>query len=207
MNNILLQRRRFIKSSAFGLIGITAFGTASANGIVNKIEKSGVISNCDFFSNEMRIDGEVEKDNYFAEFDRHLENVKDKVENRETKMIFFDPDNGIEPRKAKPHRKKYIYESEIKKYFIDKQKTLLIYQHFAREKQIQFIKRKADQLMEITKAPKVYSFKTKNVVFFLAPYNGHDTEFEFERIIGEIKTSSWGTQIIPDVHQGCPKTI
>jgi hypothetical protein len=31
MNNSANQRRRFIKSSAFGLIGITAFGTASAN--------------------------------------------------------------------------------------------------------------------------------------------------------------------------------
>jgi hypothetical protein len=38
MNNILQQRRRFIKSSAFGLIGITAFGNASAHGVINKIE-------------------------------------------------------------------------------------------------------------------------------------------------------------------------
>ena len=38
MNNILQQRRRFIKSSAFGLIGITAFGNASAQGVINKIE-------------------------------------------------------------------------------------------------------------------------------------------------------------------------
>lgn len=32
MNNNLFQRRRFIRSSAFGLIGITAFGAASAQG-------------------------------------------------------------------------------------------------------------------------------------------------------------------------------
>jgi len=32
MNNITSQRRRFIKSSAFGLIGITAFGYSSAQG-------------------------------------------------------------------------------------------------------------------------------------------------------------------------------
>ena len=38
MNKILQQRRRFIKSSAFGLIGITAFGNASAHGVTNKIE-------------------------------------------------------------------------------------------------------------------------------------------------------------------------
>jgi hypothetical protein len=34
MNNIPSQRRRFIKSSAFGLIGITAFGYSSAQGTV-----------------------------------------------------------------------------------------------------------------------------------------------------------------------------
>ena len=38
MNNIHQQRRRFIKSSAFGLIGITAFGNANAQGVINKIE-------------------------------------------------------------------------------------------------------------------------------------------------------------------------
>ena len=32
------QRRRFIKSSAFGLIGITAFGNSSAQAMLNKIE-------------------------------------------------------------------------------------------------------------------------------------------------------------------------
>src|SRR6186997_254540 len=37
MDNIN-QRRRFIKSSVFGLIGITAFGNASAQGVINKIE-------------------------------------------------------------------------------------------------------------------------------------------------------------------------
>ena len=38
MNNIQQQRRRFIKSSAFGLIGITALGNASAQGVINKSE-------------------------------------------------------------------------------------------------------------------------------------------------------------------------
>jgi hypothetical protein len=32
------QRRRFIKSSAFGLIGLTAFGNSSAQSMINKIE-------------------------------------------------------------------------------------------------------------------------------------------------------------------------
>ena len=38
MNNTQQQRRRFIKSSAFGLIGITAFGNSSARAVSNKIE-------------------------------------------------------------------------------------------------------------------------------------------------------------------------
>jgi len=32
------QRRHFIKSSAFGLIGITAFGNSSGQGVINKVE-------------------------------------------------------------------------------------------------------------------------------------------------------------------------
>ena len=38
MNNSHQQRRRFIKSAAFGLIGITAFGNSSAQDVINKIE-------------------------------------------------------------------------------------------------------------------------------------------------------------------------
>ena len=41
MNDLKHQRRRFIKSSAFGLIGITAFGNLSAETMVTKIEKTG----------------------------------------------------------------------------------------------------------------------------------------------------------------------
>lgn len=37
MNNDLLQRRRFIKSSAFGLIGITTYGYASGQGNTGKL--------------------------------------------------------------------------------------------------------------------------------------------------------------------------
>jgi len=38
MNDLLQQRRRFIKSTAFGLIGITAFGSASAHSVINRIK-------------------------------------------------------------------------------------------------------------------------------------------------------------------------
>lgn len=43
MKNIIQQRRRFIKSSAFGLIGITAFGYSSAQNAVNSIAGKGNI--------------------------------------------------------------------------------------------------------------------------------------------------------------------
>jgi hypothetical protein len=41
MNNMLHQRRRFIKSSAFGLIGITAFGYSSAQNAVTHMINPG----------------------------------------------------------------------------------------------------------------------------------------------------------------------
>ena len=40
MNNSQHQRRHFIKSSAFGLIGITVFGNLSAQSVINKIESN-----------------------------------------------------------------------------------------------------------------------------------------------------------------------
>jgi len=41
MNNLTHQRRRFIKSSAFGLIGITAFGYSSAQNSINNVINTG----------------------------------------------------------------------------------------------------------------------------------------------------------------------
>ena len=41
MSNNHLQRRRFVKSAAFGLIGITTFGTTSAGENKNSIVKPG----------------------------------------------------------------------------------------------------------------------------------------------------------------------
>ncbi|MFI5129902.1 MAG: hypothetical protein ACHQFX_07935 [Chitinophagales bacterium] len=41
MNNQFHQRRRFIKSSAFGLIGITAFGYSSAQNSINNVINTG----------------------------------------------------------------------------------------------------------------------------------------------------------------------
>ena len=41
MNNSINQRRRFIKSTAFGLIGITAFGSLPAQGINNNTFSPG----------------------------------------------------------------------------------------------------------------------------------------------------------------------
>ena len=40
MGNSGQQRRHFIRSSAFGLIGVTAFGTASARGLFTKTDKN-----------------------------------------------------------------------------------------------------------------------------------------------------------------------
>ena len=113
---------------------------------------------------------------------------------RESKLVFFDPDNGIESPKAKPNKKIYIYWEEIVKYY-NREKTLLIYQHFPFIDHKRFVDDVVKKLKMITSAKKVYSFETKRVVFFLVPFGDHDKKFEFARKADEI-ANVWKEEII-----------
>jgi len=126
----------------------------------------------------------VEREVYFREFDLYLESIKKT--SRESILLFFDPDNGIESPKAKPNKKKYIYWKEIVKYY-NREKSLLIYQHFPRVKRKRFIKDVVKKLKMMTGAKQVYSFVMKHVVFFLVPFGDHDKKFEFAKKTEEIE--------------------
>lgn len=61
-------------------------------------------------------------------FDRALEKTK------KCQLVFFDPDNGLEPKSIKPHHRKgpkFAYLSEVKKVF-EKDRSLVIYHHLGR---------------------------------------------------------------------------
>jgi len=163
---------------------------------VQIIENSGILPACGFFSQYIKSDKQIEREAYFREFDFYLENSEKA--GRESKLVFFDPDNGIESLKSKPNKKIYIYWKEIAEYY-NREKTLLIYQHFPHVNHERFVDDVVKKLKMMTSAKKVYSFVTKHVVFFLVPFGDHDKKFEFARKADEF-ANVWNEKIISDIH-------
>ena len=84
--------------------------------------------------------------------------------------MFLDPDNGLEIS-SKPYGRKnsskFLYWKEVTSLW-STGKSLLIYQHFIREKREKFIKRLLVKLSGIAAGSVVEAFSTSNVVFLLA---------------------------------------
>ena len=90
-------------------------------------------------------------------------------------IVFLDPDNGIEV-KSKPygrkHSCKYVFRKEIRSLWANG-KSLLVYQHFVRQKRFDFVQRMLDELADMTPGSSVEAFSTANVVFLLALQRRH----------------------------------
>jgi hypothetical protein len=95
-------------------------------------------------------------------------------------LLFFDPDNGIEIKSIPEGKKgssKYLYWDEIQLAWAQGF-SLLIFQHFAREKRDSHIARLTKRLGEIAIGGTVMPFLTTNVVFLLAFHQRHAVELE-----------------------------
>jgi hypothetical protein len=109
-------------------------------------------------------------------------------------LVFFDPDNGIEVR-SKPYGRKgsskYVYWRELIEYF-SAGHSLLVYQHFPRVKRDRFIEALAREFAGKTGTQEVYSFRTRRVLFLVAPQERHRRFFEARsQKVAEV----WGAQI------------
>lgn len=85
-------------------------------------------------------------------------------------LIFLDPDNGLEVKSkayGSKRSSKYLYWREIEELWTSG-KSLLIYQHFIREKREKFIQRMLKALRGATPGSTVQAFSTANVVFLMA---------------------------------------
>ena len=94
-------------------------------------------------------------------------------------IVFLDPDNGIEvPSKRIGARDscKYLYWAEIEGAYAAGH-SLVIYQHFARVERKAYTAAIANELAERLHPPLVYSFRTSNVVFFVATQPEHAVVF------------------------------
>ena len=90
-------------------------------------------------------------------------------------LVFFDPDNGLEV-KSKPYgsagSSKYLYWREASEAF-KRGHSLLIYQHFPRQKRSAFLSRTGQEISEKLHTTEVCAAVTSNVAFFLALHPAH----------------------------------
>lgn len=109
-------------------------------------------------------------------------------------LIFFDPDNGLEVR-SKPlgarDSSKYLYWHEVGAAW-HKRKSLLIFQHFPREKRGLYIPRMMAAVRDQTPEGTVVSLVTSNVLFLLAVRPEH---VERLRSLRQALESKWHAQV------------
>ena len=92
----------------------------------------------------------------------------------QSELVFLDPDNGLEVASRPFGRKyssKYTYWREIAAIW-ETGASVLIYQHFRREKRDTFISRMADEL-HLRTGGIVKTFRTPRVLFLLASQQRH----------------------------------
>lgn len=151
---------------------------------VSLIESSGILGGCQFFS-EVVPDLAKNRQEWFA-------NLLDASAIAD--LVFLDPDNGIEI-KSKPYghkdSSKFLYWREIKSLW-ESGKSLLIYQHFIREKRESYVQRMLEALSNEATGSTVQAFATPRVLFMIALQPHHQTHHE---AIAASVNASWGEQI------------
>ncbi len=137
---------------------------------VGRIEKTNLLPGAKYFSREVP-DSSDDRRDWFQDL---LSNTKD------SDLVFLDPDNGIEVN-SKPYGRKdsskYLYWHEISGLW-GQGKSLLIYQHFCREKRQLFIRRLKEDLKNKTKGSLIAAFTTSRVVFFLVLQPKHQKYYD-----------------------------
>lgn len=109
-------------------------------------------------------------------------------------FVFLDPDNGLEVKSRRYGTKnssKFLYWREVKALW-SSGKSLLIYQHFIREKRIMFIQRMLEALKSASPGSFVEAFSTPHVVFLMALQPNHHS---FHPAIVETVQERWEGQI------------
>lgn len=120
-------------------------------------------------------------------------------------VVFFDPDNGLEIASRPRERRnscKHLYWEEVSTTY-QSGASVLVYQHFVREKRDSYTARIADQLKASTGAAAVFAFSTPHVLFILAAQQRHLAAFRTSlpvigsRWNGQIAVSEFCTQTRP----------
>jgi hypothetical protein len=156
----------------------------SENRGVGLCRDNNIIPNANYYESIIP-DNKDQRNNYF-------ENIYPIATKHD--LIFLDPDNGLEinsKRKGNKDSSKYLYYDEVYKLY-KQGSSLLIYQHFIRERKIKFIQRISDDLMASTRCSIVFPIITPKVVFFLLPIIGTE-EYFYQRLLAVVQ--DWGGEI------------
>lgn len=114
-------------------------------------------------------------------------------------LIFFDPDNGLEPKNKLPGHKrssKYLFWSEVEETY-RLGHSLVIYQHFPRQERISFTERLAQEAVRRLSAPLVDTYTTAHVLFLVIGRPEHQTGLSRARALIQ---RNWRGQISPLSH-------
>lgn len=149
---------------------------------------------------------ELAKSDLFSETDFYTEVVPDNRRIRDVwfsvlmekaraaDFVFLDPDNGFEITSKKYGAKqssKYLFWHEARA-LTDAGKSLIVYQHFIREKRDEFITNLVNKIKCETGLQCVQPFVTSHVVFFVVLQPRHAAHLPG---IIEMVEESWGDEI------------
>ncbi len=152
---------------------------------VRVLEQDILLSGCTFFSEIVPVPREARED-YLNRFLGIA---------GEPKLVFFDPDNGVEVASVPLGRRraeKYVYQEELQESF-SRCHSLLIYQHFPHRPRLQFVQEQTCSLRDLLGANAVFTFHNSEVAFFLVAQSDHETHFSaaYEKIKDAWK-GAWG---------------
>jgi len=145
--------------------GLKSLVASAAKREVRLIESSELIAQARYFARIVP-DAAVDRLRWF-------ESLEEEATLRD--FVFLDPDNGLEI-KSKPYgsksSSKFLYWREVEALWAAG-KSLLIYQHFIREKRVIFVQRMLEVLKRATPGSFVEAFSTPYVVFLMALQPNH----------------------------------
>jgi hypothetical protein len=151
---------------------------------VRMIESSDILDNAGYFGSIVP-DASVERSKWF----NALSDIA-----RSYDLVFLDPDNGLEV-KSRPYGEKssskFLYWREVESLWSSGH-SLLIYQHFTREKRRTFIQRILESLKAATPGSLVEAFSTPHFVFLMALQPSHHL---FHSEIVQTVQKRWAGQI------------
>jgi hypothetical protein len=165
-------------------VGLAELLRSPSQRSVSLIERSGLLPRTRYHTAVVP-DGRSERNGWRKDLLRAASGVD---------LVFLDPDNGIEVPSKPVGRKgssKYVTWREIRSLW-KAGCSLLIYQHYRREKRQAFTQRIVSELGRHTGARFTEAFRTPHVLFLLAAQDRHAERF---REVVPLLSERWSGQI------------